>query len=171
LKAHGIAGGFVLEGKTVRLPLSFEHESELKLLNEKQTTYKLHSYLNEKNVGKCLLLPTIWHLFFPPHNLEVVLIRAFVLFSVLKGQNVQIMVFCNQVALCTVCYHLCPLKLPFFSGVNLSLLRGWLFLSENITQWNNICSTILLCYDLVNIVLELYKTTCCNIMIVKKYYS
>lgn len=55
MKAHGIEEGFVLEGKTVRLPLSFEHKSQLKLLNEKQTTYKLHSYLNEKTVGKCLL--------------------------------------------------------------------------------------------------------------------
>jgi hypothetical protein len=53
LKAHGIAEGFVLEGRTVRLPLSFEHKSELKLLNEKRTAYKLHSYLNEKIVGKC----------------------------------------------------------------------------------------------------------------------
>jgi hypothetical protein len=55
MKAHGIAEGFVLEGKTVRLPLSFEHKSELKLLNEKHTTYKLYSYLNEKTTGKCLL--------------------------------------------------------------------------------------------------------------------
>jgi hypothetical protein len=106
MKAHGIAEGFVLEGKTVRLPLSFEHTCELKLLNEKQTTYKLHSYLNEKTTGKCLLVSYSRHLP-PPHDLEVVLIRAFVLFSILKGQNVQIMVFCNQVALCTVCYHLC----------------------------------------------------------------
>lgn len=107
MKAHGIAEGFVLEGSTVRLPLSFEHKSELKLLNEKHTTYKLHSYLNEKSVGKYLLFSYSTAPFFF-HNLEVVFIRAFVLFSILKGQNVQIMVFCNQVALCTVCYHLCP---------------------------------------------------------------
>jgi len=55
MKAHGIAQGFVLEGRTVRLPLSFDHKSELKLLNEKHTTYKLHSYLNEETIGKCLL--------------------------------------------------------------------------------------------------------------------
>lgn len=54
LKASGIAEGFVLEGKTLRLPLSFDHEVALKLLNEKHTTYKLHSYLNEKSVGKYL---------------------------------------------------------------------------------------------------------------------
>jgi hypothetical protein len=54
LKASGIPEGFVLEGKTLRLPLSFDHEIELKLLNEKHTTYKLHSYLNENSVGKYL---------------------------------------------------------------------------------------------------------------------
>ncbi|PNF29921.1 hypothetical protein B7P43_G07271 [Cryptotermes secundus] len=57
LKASGIAEGFVLEGKTLRLPLSFDHEVELKLLNEKHTTYKLHSYLNEKSVGVVVTLP------------------------------------------------------------------------------------------------------------------
>jgi len=57
LKAHGIAEGFVLEGKTMRLPLSFEHKSELKLLNEKQTTYKLHSYVTEKTIGTVITLP------------------------------------------------------------------------------------------------------------------
>jgi hypothetical protein len=65
LKAHGITEGFVLEGKTVRLPLSLEHKCELKLLNEKQTTYKLHSYLNEKNFGKCLLFSNSIASFFP----------------------------------------------------------------------------------------------------------
>jgi len=78
MKAHGIAEGFVLEGKTVRLPLSFEHKSELQLLNEKHTTYKLHSYLNEKTTGKCLLFSCSMASFFPPHNLEFVLIRTFV---------------------------------------------------------------------------------------------
>jgi hypothetical protein len=69
LKAHGIAEGFILEGKTVRLPLSFEHKSELKLLNEKRTTYKLHSYLNEKTAGKCLILNYHMGPFFY-HNFE-----------------------------------------------------------------------------------------------------
>jgi hypothetical protein len=69
LKAHGIAEGFVLDGKTVRLPLSFDHKCELKLLNAKQTTYKLHSYLNEKSVGKCLFFSYSMAPFFN-HNLE-----------------------------------------------------------------------------------------------------
>lgn len=64
-----------------------------------------------------------------------------------------------------------PLNYHLFSGVNLSFSKSWPFISENITLWNNIYATILVCYDVVNIVLELHKTTCCNIMIVNIYYS
>ncbi|KAJ9587837.1 hypothetical protein L9F63_018709, partial [Diploptera punctata] len=58
LKACGINEGFVLVGKTVTEPRSFDHTVELKLLNSKQTSYKFHSYLNEKEVGLSdLILP------------------------------------------------------------------------------------------------------------------
>ncbi|PSN46736.1 Apolipophorin [Blattella germanica] len=56
-KACGVNEGFVLTGKNVRQPLSFDHAVELKLLNEKHTTYNFHSYLNEKALGVILTLP------------------------------------------------------------------------------------------------------------------
>ena len=52
LRASGSNEGFILVGKTVSEPKSFDHAVELKLLNTKHTTYKLHSYLNEQEVGK-----------------------------------------------------------------------------------------------------------------------
>jgi len=91
MKAHGIAQGFVLEGRTVRLPLSFDHKSELKLLNEKHTTYKLHSYLNEETIGKCLLFSySMASSPPPPLILLVFLLSVFFFFFFLKCKNYNI---------------------------------------------------------------------------------
>ena len=50
-----------------------------------------------------------------------------------------------------------PLNYHVFSGGNLSLSKGWFLIVESIALWNSIYSKILLCYDSVNIVLELHK--------------
>jgi hypothetical protein len=80
----------------VREPLSFDHKVELKLLNAKHTTYKLHSYLNEKNVGKYLL--------FNQSNvaefsmiLKKALVRSCVQYNIITGLDDQMEAFCTKV--------------------------------------------------------------------------